>query len=196
MTVDLSGQNSELVRASRMSLNNVSKMLQIGTTLNEIGKTIEETMNSMGFEPVRNLCGHGVAQYEQHTGYSIPNYPNGDGSRLEDGMTIAIEPFASTGEGLIREVGSASIFSLVMKKPVRNMMTRQVLAKIQEFKGLPFSARMIPLQPLKVSVALREMNNLGMLHLYPPLAEKKGVLISQAEHTFYISDKVKILTKI
>jgi len=91
-TVDLSGKYNDLLKASRDALNNAIKILRIGTTLGEIGKTIQETIQSYGYSPIKNLSGHGLSDYDVHTSPSIPNYNTNDPTELRKGMTIAIEP--------------------------------------------------------------------------------------------------------
>ena len=94
-----------------------------------------------GFSPIRNLSGHGVDDYTIHCPPRIPNYDNGDTTKLVEGQTIAIEPFASKGAGLIYESGAPGIFMLKAKRPVRGRMTREVLKEIEKFNGLPFAPR-------------------------------------------------------
>jgi methionyl aminopeptidase len=95
VTVDLSGKYSDLVKASRDALNNALKTVKVGATLGEIGKAIQESIESYGFSPIRNLSGHGLASYNIHDKPSIPNFDTGDDTQLEEGMHIAIEPFAT-----------------------------------------------------------------------------------------------------
>ncbi len=195
-TVDLSGKNGELVKASREALNAALKLVKPGVELREIGAKIHEVITSYGFSPVRNLSGHGVEEYKIHTHPSIPNYDNGDRTKLMEGMVIAIEPFASAGAGIIYESGDPNIFVLGDKKPVRNMMTRAVLKEIEKFKGLPFTLRWLvdKFGESRVKFAIREMLNLKMLDQYPSLPDKNHGLVSQAEHTVIVKDKLIVTT--
>jgi len=197
VTIDLSGQNSELVKASREALDNVIKMIRPGVQLREVGKTVEETIQSHGFEPVRNLSGHQLAQYSLHHGLSMPNYDSGDTTEIQAGMVFAIEPFATTEVGLITERGRAGIFSQIAKKPVRNPTTRKVLAEVEQYKGVPFASRWLTnkFQLFQLQVALRDLVTAGVLRPYPPLVEKRDGLVSQAEHTILVDEKVTVLTK-
>ncbi|MBU2561013.1 MAG: type II methionyl aminopeptidase [Nanoarchaeota archaeon] len=199
LTVDLSGKYSDLVKASEDALNAALKVVQVGTTLGQIGREIEDAIMSHGFKPVRNLSGHGIGEWDLHTGYSIPNYDNKDDTPLEDGMTIAVEPFASTGVGLIHDKGVPYIHSIIGRKPVRNIVTRQVMKKLDAYNGLPFATRWLTKDfPLfKVNFALKELNQLDILKSYPPLVERaSGAFISQAEHSVYVGDKVIVMTRI
>jgi len=194
LTVDL-GDDIELVRASREALNNAIKMIHPGVKIRDIGKTIGETIESAGFNPVKNLSGHGLGSYSIHEAPSIPNFDNKDESVLQEDQLIAIEPFATRGIGLVQEQGNPEIFSLAKKKPVRNIIVRNALKDIQKFKGLPFTTRWIKLPLFKTHFALRELGEIGSLNSYPPLVEKTKENVSQAEHTILVRDKPEILTK-
>lgn len=197
-TVDLSGENSKLVKASRDALNNAINIIKPGITLAEIGKTIQETIINLGFSPVRNLSGHGLGKFDVHTKPTIPNYDNGDETKLEKGQIFAIEPFATNGYGVVVETSNPTVFSLVQKKPVRDMTTRQVLKEIENYKGLPFAKWWLEEKfPLfKVNFALRQLENLVIIKSYPPLADRENGLVSQAEHTILVDEKAIVLTEL
>ncbi|TKJ17184.1 type II methionyl aminopeptidase [Candidatus Woesearchaeota archaeon B3_Woes] len=197
-SVDLSGQNSELVKASEEALKEATKILQIGTKLKDIGKTIQQTIESFGFKPVRNLSGHGLSQWNIHDIPTIPNFDNKDETTLTKGMTIAIEPFATNGIGLIEEKGDPSVFGLTGKKSVRVGFVRNIQKEIEKLNGLPFTTRWLTnkFSEAQVRYSLNQLKLLKILHEYPPLVEKQGGLVSQAENSFLIDDKVVCLTKI
>ncbi|MCM2326149.1 MAG: type II methionyl aminopeptidase [Candidatus Woesearchaeota archaeon] len=196
-TVNL-GDYDKLVEASREALNNALKIIGPGVYVGDIGKAIQETITKKGFSPVRNLSGHGLAQYVYHDKPSIPNIETGDKTQLKKGQVIAIEPFASTGSGTIYETNQANIFSLRQKKPVRNVITRQILTEIMKYKNMPFTTRWLSknLGIAKVNFALREMIHQDMLNLYPPLPDSGRGFISQAEHTVIIDDEPIVTTRI
>jgi methionyl aminopeptidase len=197
LTVNL-GDNEKLVKASRDALNNVLELIKPGITLSEIGKTIQDTITKAGYSPVKNLSGHGVNQYVYHDKPSIPNYDTGDKTELQAGQVIAIEPFASTGSGIIFESAHSNIFSMRKKKPVRNLITRNVLKEILKYKDMPFTTRWltktIPLP--KVNFAIRELLQHGVINSYPPLPDTEKGLISQAEHTVMVEDEPIVTTRI
>ncbi len=195
-TVDLSGEWAELVKASREALDAAIKVCKIGTPLGEIGKAIHEVITGYGFSPIKNLSGHGLARFNVHDSPTIPNYDNGNTAELEKGRIIAIEPFATNGTGMIYETDRANIFALVNKKPVRNMITRKVLKEIETFEDLPFTTRWLTKKfPLgSVNLALRDLLNHKIIRDYPPLPDKTKGIVTQAEHSLLIDDKVVILT--
>jgi methionyl aminopeptidase len=198
LTVDLSGNNSELVKASREALDNALKKIRIGVSLGEIGKEIHDTIAGYGFSPVRNLSGHGLGKFDIHTSPTIPNFDTGDKTELEDGMVIAIEPFATNGEGIIYESGNASVFQLIAKRPVRNNFTRNALKEIDKLNGLPFAKHWLQskLGKAQAAFALREMEQLDIVRGYPPLVDRGHGLVSQAEHTVIVLEKPIVITKI
>lgn len=198
LTIDLSGKYSELVTASRKALDNSLKVVRVGAELCEIGQVIEETILKFGFRPVKNLSGHGLGKFEQHSGINIPNYNNHDRIKLERGQLIAIEPFATDGVGLIHERGSPLIFAQILRKPVRSQITREFLNLITPCQGLPFAPRWFSskISLPKMNFAIKDLDNLGMLHSYAPLVEKNSGIVSQAEHSVFVDDSVKITTRI
>jgi len=196
-TIDLSGKYKEILKASEEALNNAIKIIQIGTTLGEIGKTIQETIESHNLSPIRNLSGHGLQEWEIHAKPSIPNHDTNDTRKLEKGQIIAIEPFATNGAGLIYEADRGNIFSIVDAKPVRSQYAREILNFIAEnYKNLPFTTRWIVKQygPGKTSLAINELLRAGILHAYPPLIEKNKGMVAVFEKTILIEDKTEVLT--
>ncbi|MBT5021268.1 type II methionyl aminopeptidase [Candidatus Woesearchaeota archaeon] len=198
VTIDLSNKYSDLIKASKGALSAAIKVVRPGATLGEIGRAIEETIQGFGFEPIRNLSGHEMGNFTLHTGQNIPNYNTGDDTELREGQLIAIEPFATTGVGMIHEKGEAFIHSQTFKKPVRSQITRDVLKIMQPFNGLPFATRWLTnkLPMFKINFAFRELNQLGILKSYAPLIEKREGLVSQAEHTVLVEDKSITTTNI
>lgn len=197
-TVDLSGKHEDLLKASEQALNNAIKIIKPGTKVREIGKVIESTIAEFNLKPVYNLSGHGISRWIIHDKPSIPNYDNKDDTTLKEGQIIAIEPFATTGAGMIEETESANLFSLVNKKPVRSPYAREILEFVQkEFNTLPFTTRWLSKHfgLGKTNLALKELLRLGILESHPPLVEKAKGLVSVFEKTVLVGDKVKILTK-
>ncbi len=192
------GNNKELIESSREALNEAIKIIQIGTRARDIGKIINSTISSYGFNSIKNLTGHSIDIYEQHSGLSIPNYDNGDDFKLEKGMIIAIEPFATTGAGMIEEGKVSGIYKLEKMKSVRTQISKEILDFIStEYRTLPFTKRWLlkKFPEFKVNFALTNLEKDGLISQYRQLPEKSKGIVSQAEHTLLIDDKVKVLTK-
>jgi len=197
LTVDLSGNNKELAEASKEALKAAIETVKVGVSLGKIGKAIEETIASFGFKPVRNLSGHGLDSFNIHSPPTIPNFDTKDETKLEKGMIIAIEPFATNGAGLIGEKGEPTVFALHGRKSVRVGFVRNVLKQIEGYNGLPFTTRWLTknFSEAQVKYALNQLKQLGILREYPPLVEKNNGLVSQAEDSLLVDDEVEVLTK-
>lgn len=60
MTISFSDKHSKLVEASEKALENAISMVKAGRAVNEIGREIDKVAKSYGFNPIRNLGGHGI----------------------------------------------------------------------------------------------------------------------------------------
>ena len=193
-TVDLSGKHEELVLAAQKALEEALKIVNVGTELCKIGKAINDTIASYGFNPVRNLSGHGLDLFNIHASPTLPNYNNGDKTTLKNGMAFAIEPFSTNGAGIVSEIGIPTVFRLEKKRPVRSQITREVLEEIENFDGLPFAKRwLVKKFGAKANFALRELIQFGMIHQFPPLVETSKGIVAQAEHSILIDDNGEVI---
>src|SRR3989344_5756459 len=192
--------NKDLIKASEEALNAAIETVKPGVQLKKIGKVVNDVIESYGFVSIKNLSGHTVERYSLHAGLSIPNYDNGDNTTLKENQVIAIEPFASTGSGFIKEGKPSTNYRLVRLKNVRDSSTREVLGYItEEIKTIPFSKRQLceKFSPFKVNLALRNLEKEGLIDCYPQLPEKKdGSFVSQKEHTILVKEEPIILTKV
>ena len=190
-TVDLSGQWSDLVNASREAVEIAVDRMEIGMTMGQIGAIIHDVITGYGFAPVKNLSGHGLASYTVHCKPTVPNYDNNDPTTIEPGMTFACEPFATNGKGMIYESEhNAWIFRLIERKPVRDPLARKLMSEFEQFGGLPFSLAEVTVKaPLfKLRVALKQLERAGALQSYGPLIEEEKGFVAQAEHSVLFDD--------
>ncbi len=197
-SVDLStdGRWTPLVRASADALAAAIATVEPGVRVGEVGAAIERTIMGAGFEPVRNLTGHGLARWKVHTAPQVPNYGERGGGRIAEGSVIAIEPFASTGRGYIHERGKAEVFMMVRPPMKAKGLDKDVLKEIQGWRGLPIARRYFNHLPTDaVEDTLAKLARQGSLVRYPPLVEEEGVMVTQTEHSMYVGpDGVEILT--
>lgn len=180
----------ELIESSDQALENAIKLLSKNPTLHEIGVVIQETIKSRGFSSIVNLSGHSIERYEVHAGITIPNYGNNNNNKLEPGV-YAIEPFATTGEGRIYEGSSGNIYSIINPKNPRSPKAREIFNFVfKKYNKLPFSLREIQEKFGVMSrLALKELENQGIIKSYDQLIEKSHNPVSQSEHTVIISEK-------
>jgi methionyl aminopeptidase len=198
LTIDL-GKNDELVKASKLALQEAIKIIKPGIKLFEIGKIIEKTISEYGFKPIKNLSGHGLDVYEEHSAPTIPNYNNNDKTELKENQIIAIEPFATDGEGFVKDGKLSGIYKVVNIKQVRDNNSREILKFILEnYNTLPFAKRWIlkKFPSFKVNFALRMLERDNILYHYPQLPERNNGLVSQHEHTLIVKNQSKILTNL
>lgn len=194
-TVSFDSKYEKLSEASRIALEEAIKLCRPGASISKISSVIEETIKSCGFIPVSNLTGHGLEKYFLHASPQIPNVKFIGGPKLKEGQVIAIEPFATNGEGRVRDSGPALIYMLLEKKPVRNIDARKVISFAEQFNGLPFAERWIPIDSLfRIRLAVKELRERGVLYEYPPLKETGNGMVSQHEHTIIVKDEPVVTT--
>lgn len=188
---------SEMKKASEEALANALKLVRPGITLGELGLVIQESIANYDLSPIKNLSGHGLGKFSVHEHPTIPNFDTNDKTELEHNQMIAIEPFATNGHGMIYESSNSTLYSLSKERPVRSMMTREILSEIKNYNKLPFTTRWLTKSNslAKINFAFKELKNLGIIHEYPPLIEVNHGLVSQAEHTVIVRDNPIITTE-
>ena len=187
--------NQDLIKASENALISAQNKIKLNTTTSEIGKVIEEEVKKNNFNPIINLSGHEIDEYELHAGKTIPNFDDKKNEIINAGL-YAIEPFVTNGSGKIHDGKPSSIYALIDDKNPRSPIARQVLMFIAEkYQTLPFCSRWIIKEfGIKALFALRELEQNGNLHQYNQLVEKKGI-VAQTENTVLIKENgEKIIT--
>ncbi len=190
-------ENKKLIQASKNALSNAIEVAIEGVAASEIGKTVQETIESLGFSPIVNLSGHEMKQYELHAGLTIPNIDDKKNISLKQGL-YAIEPFATNGNGKVHDASLSGIYILIYEKTPRSQTAREVLNFIiEEYKTLPFCSRWIVKElGTKSLFGLKQLEDNGNLHQFPQLVETSGNKVAQTEHTILIEkDKVIVTTE-
>lgn len=197
-TVRLAGKD-RLIECSEKMLDNAIKIIRPGVTIGEIGETIENISKEFGFNPIRNLTGHSLDRFDVHAGMTIPNIKNDSKYQLREDEIYAIEPFCTTGNGLVKESGSALIFRWIVDRPTRMIEARKIMEMARDkYERLPFAKRWIQkeISPLKVELALKELLAVNALYGYQPLREVSNKPVAQSEHSIIVKDKPIILTSL
>lgn len=187
----------ELILCSEKMLENAIKIIRIGTTIGEIGETIENTAKEFGFNPIRNLTGHSLGHFDVHAGLTVPNVKNDSKYQLREDEVIAIEPFCTTGNGLVKDSGSPLIFRWINDRPTRIVEGRKILEMARDqYERLPFAKRWIQekFSSIKVELSLKELTASNALYGYEPLREVSGKPVAQSEHTLIIKEKPIVTT--
>lgn len=184
---------SKLVKAAEEALEKAVPLCVPGAAVDEISGVIEDTIKSFGYLPVANLTGHGLEQWEGHAEPTIHNTRVKYDYRLKEDEVIAIEPFATTGAGLIKDSEPSVIFALLGKKPSRSPESRRIMNEMTTFHGMPFAERWLG-SSFATRLALRELRKSGALYEYPVLKEVKKGMVSQAEHTVIVGKEPVVTT--
>ena len=195
-TVRLAGKD-DLIKCSEKMLDNALKIIRPGITIGDIGETIENTSKEFGFNPIRNLTGHSLDRFDVHAGLTVPNIKTDSRYQLREDEVIAIEPFCTAGNGLVKDSGSPLIFRWIVDRPTRLVEARRILEMARDkFEKLPFAKRWIQkeISILKVELALKELLATNALYGYEPLREVSNKPVAQSEHSVIVRDKLIILT--
>ncbi|MGC8478789.1 MAG: type II methionyl aminopeptidase [Candidatus Micrarchaeia archaeon] len=200
ITIDISGENQKLVEASKEALDNAVSSIRAGVKISEIGKVVEETIKGKGFVPIMNLGGHGVGIHELHAEPFIPNYDNGDETELEEGMVVALEPFATNGKGYVVNSDIFEIYGYVDDALTRDQNARKMLAEVKSrYNHEPFAVRWLSDlfgSRFTLYSAIKELMRAGAIEPYPALVESGKGMVAQTEVEVLVEkDGCKVLTK-
>ena len=108
-----------------------------------------------------------------------------------------MEPFATTGVGIVQDGKESGIYMLINNKPIRDSFSRKILEYVEEeFKTIPFSKRWIIKKfGNKANLALKLLERNENLKHFKQLVEQTKKPVSHSEHTLLFSDgKAKVLT--
>jgi methionyl aminopeptidase len=99
---EINQEVKNLLLITRESLYKGIEEAVAGLRVGDISSAIEEYVNKFGYGIVRELVGHGLGR-SLHEAPEVPNYGRrGTGTRLEEGLVIAIEPMITMGKRNIK----------------------------------------------------------------------------------------------
>ncbi|VVB79844.1 Methionine aminopeptidase [uncultured archaeon] len=192
LSIDLenSEENKKLILTAEIALEKAIDLIKREkekTSLSEIGKEIQTSIEKEGFKPVVNLSGHEIDLYDLHAGQTIPNVDNKTNAEIGKGIK-AIEPFSTTGVGKVHDGNFSGIYSLIDGKTPRMLKAREVLEFIaEEYQTLPFCSRWIHKKFGSIGIlALKQLEENGNLHHFAQLIESSRGKVAQAERTILI----------
>jgi methionyl aminopeptidase len=101
ITVPVNGaldpQLQKLLDVTEASLYKGIEQARIGNSLGDVGAAVQEYVEANGFSVVREFVGHGIGT-RLHEEPQVPNFGSrGHGTKLRDGMVLAIEPMVNYG---------------------------------------------------------------------------------------------------
>src|SRR5690348_754491 len=92
----------KLLDVTKASLERAIQTARIGSTVGDVGASVQEMVEANGFSVVREFVGHGKIG-RAHEEPQVPNYgTRGHGPRLREGMVLAIEPMVNFGKPGVR----------------------------------------------------------------------------------------------
>ncbi len=93
----VAAKTQKLLDVTKEALELAVRSIGPGSRLGDIGFTVQTHAERHGFSIVRELVGHGLGR-SLHESPEVPNYgKRGQGSKLEEGLVIAIEPMVNEG---------------------------------------------------------------------------------------------------
>jgi len=99
---EVSDTVKKLMRVTKECLYLGIEKAVAGMRVGDIGYAVQEHAEKNGFGVVKELVGHGVGTH-LHEKPEVPNYgKRGSGTKLEEGMVIAIEPMINAGRAGVR----------------------------------------------------------------------------------------------
>ncbi|HHY24166.1 MAG TPA: type I methionyl aminopeptidase [Clostridiaceae bacterium] len=94
---NVSENAKRLIEVTKQSFYEGIKNAVIGNRINNISTAIQNYVERHGYSVIRDYVGHGIGR-DMHEAPQIPNYRTRErGPRLEQGMTIAVEPMVNGG---------------------------------------------------------------------------------------------------
>jgi methionyl aminopeptidase len=89
---------AKLLEVTEASLYRGIEAARIGNSVGDVGASVQELVEANGFSVVREFVGHGIGT-RLHEEPQVPNYgTRGHGTKLREGMVIAIEPMVNSGK--------------------------------------------------------------------------------------------------
>jgi methionyl aminopeptidase len=93
----LAPELKKLLDVTETSLKRAINEVRLGKTVGDVGAAVQEYVEANGFSVVRDFVGHGIGT-RLHEDPQVPNYgTRGHGTRLREGMVLAIEPMVNVG---------------------------------------------------------------------------------------------------
>ena len=94
-----------LLAVTKTALDRALLAVKAGARVSDIGAAVQSYVEANGFSVVREFVGHGIGT-SLHEEPQIPNYGTaGRGPRLQEGMTLAIEPMVNAGKPAVKVLG-------------------------------------------------------------------------------------------
>ena len=129
----ISAEKQKLIDVTEQCFFAGARQALNGNRLQDISHAIQTLAESHGYGIVRELVGHGIGR-EMHEEPSVPNFGRaGQGVRLREGMTLAVEPMISMRSPAVRELNDGWTVVTIDKSPCSHYEHTLVINE----RGLP-----------------------------------------------------------
>jgi methionyl aminopeptidase len=175
-TIDLDDSYRILVEASQEALDRALSIIRPGVPLRDVGKVVQQVARKFDVKPIRNLSGHRIDRYNLHAGESVPNYNDLlTPWRFKDNSIYAVDPFITTGAGMVSEGKEVTIYALKSGKlkGLRGDEVSLVRYIIKEYKTLPFCSRWLSDRFRNADEIVKGLYSRKVFRGYPVLVEVK-----------------------
>ena len=99
---EISKEYAKLIDVTEKSFFEGIKYAMVGYRIHDVGHAVQSYAEKNGMGVVRDFTGHGTGS-KLHEDPQIPNYGRpGTGARIQEGMTLAVEPMLSLGTYEVR----------------------------------------------------------------------------------------------
>ena len=100
----VSDEAAKLIEVTKRSFDQAFEKAKAGNRIGDIGSAVDTYVRGYGYSVVRQYIGHGIG-HELHEDPEVPNFGTpGRGTRLCQGMTLAIEPMVNIGGHAVRSL--------------------------------------------------------------------------------------------
>lgn len=104
MVGDVSEDIKRLIEVTKECLVKGIEQAKAGNRIGDIGYVIQQHAERNGYGVVRELVGHGIGK-KMHESPEVPNFgKRGKGTKLVNGMTLAIEPMINLGTKNVKQL--------------------------------------------------------------------------------------------
>jgi methionyl aminopeptidase len=102
---EITPELKKLLEVTEQSLYRGIEKVRIGNSVGDVGAAVQQYVEAAGFSVVREFVGHGIGT-RLHEEPQVPNFGTpGHGTKLREGMVLAIEPMVNYGKPEARVLG-------------------------------------------------------------------------------------------
>lgn len=113
----ISAEKARLIEVTRESFFEAMKYCRTGYRISDVSNAVQVYCEARGYSLVRVLTGHGVGRH-LHEDPEIPNFGKpGRGPRIQEGMTLAVEPMVNMGTYFVKTADDGWTVSTCDGKP-------------------------------------------------------------------------------